>query len=82
MVSRICVDRLPAADALRELVVDLRLLLHADLFQRHVVMDGLAAPRFLIRVLAVLLVERRRVAGFLAAQRVVQLRQRTSPRRA
>jgi hypothetical protein len=39
-------------------------------------MDGLAAPRFLVGVLAVGLVEGGGVAGLLPAQRVVQLRQR------
>jgi hypothetical protein len=50
------------ADRLREFVGDFRFFLNANLFQRHVVFDRAAAETLVLRVVAVRVLERRRLA--------------------
>ena len=64
MLADIAGDRLahllnavPSANALGEIVGDLRLLLNANLFQRDVIVNGLAAKLLVVRVVAVIFVE-------------------------
>ena len=69
--------RLPAADTLREFVVDVRFFLNANFLQRHFVVNALSAKLFVRGILTVGLVERSALAGLLAAEGIMQLRHRS-----